>query len=81
MTHKANCIAHCKEALQNLGLENFFSSKDFEHYYQKNNGANGNAFFIGYSAADFIISQAHTSLMTNQQIFIKQQNTYYGSQY
>lgn len=81
MTHKANCIAYCKEALQNLGLENFYNEADFNHYYRKKSGHIGNAFFVGNSAADFIITQANTALMNQQQIFIQQQNSYYGSQY
>lgn len=58
MTHKENCIQHCKDYLQSRSLIAYFNSKDFEHIYRKFNGAQGNAFSIGLNAADYIIINA-----------------------
>ena len=58
MTHKATCIAHCKEFLKNMQCLQYYNTKDFEHIYRKFNGAVGNAFSIGIDAADFIIIHA-----------------------
>lgn len=37
----------------------FFSMKDFEHFYRKNNGPHANPFTLGTGAADFIIRTAN----------------------
>ena len=58
MTHKENCIKHCKEYLQSKSLDAYYNSTDFNHIYRKFNGAQGNAFSIGLSAADYIIFNA-----------------------
>ncbi len=58
MSHKEKCVQYCKEQLQNLQLSQYFNAKDFEHIYRKYNGAQGNAFFVGLNAADFIIHNA-----------------------
>jgi hypothetical protein len=57
MTHRQECIAHCKEQLQNRSLNHVFEEKIFNHYYNKNNGAQGNAFLIGIKTADMMIEQ------------------------
>jgi hypothetical protein len=57
MTHRQECIAHCKEALQNRNLQHVFEEKILMHYYHKNNGAQGNAFLIGIKTADMMIEQ------------------------
>ena len=58
ISHKQQCIGHCKDYLQNLNLSEYFNTTDFEHIYRKFNGAQGNAFSIGLHAADFIIINA-----------------------
>jgi hypothetical protein len=58
MTHKQKCIQQCKDFLNSRNLSQYFNSADFEHIYRKFDGANGNAFSIGLSAADFIIFNA-----------------------
>ncbi len=55
MTHRQECIAHCKECLQSRSLENVFNQSHFDHVYKKNNGANKNAYTIGLRTADFMI--------------------------
>ena len=55
MTHKENCIDHCKQYLQDLSLSDIFDEKHFNHYYRKHNGGMGNAFTIGLKAADMMI--------------------------
>lgn len=57
MKHRSNCIAHCKDALQNRNLQHVFDQSVFNHYYNKNNGAQGNAFLIGIKTADMMIEQ------------------------
>ena len=58
MTHKQLTMQYCIEHLNGRNLSAFFNKADFEHIYRKFNGANGNAFSIGLSAADFIISNS-----------------------
>lgn len=55
MTHKQQCIQHCKEFLQQLNLAQYFNESLFMHVYRKQNGAHGNAFSVGIDAADHII--------------------------
>ena len=57
MSNKQKAISHCKNYLNQLQLSNIFSESIFLHYYRKNNGANGNPFFIGINAADLIIRE------------------------
>lgn len=57
MTHRQECIAHCKEQLENRNLEFAFEEKIFNYYYNKNNGTQGNAFLIGIKTADMMIEQ------------------------
>lgn len=57
MTHRQECIAHCKETLQNRNLGFVFEESIFNHYYTKNNGAQGNAFLVGIKTADIMIEQ------------------------
>ena len=55
MTHKAKCIDNCMQYLEQLQLANIFSPSIFNHYYRKNKGNEGNAFFVGLNAADMMI--------------------------
>lgn len=57
MTHRQECIAHCKALLQNRNVEYVFEERIFNYYYNKNNGAQGNAFLIGIKTADMMIEQ------------------------
>ncbi len=58
MTHKQECIAHCKDVLEQRQLSKYFNQKDFEHIYKKFSGCNGNAYNVALNAADFIIINA-----------------------
>lgn len=58
MTHKEKCVQHCKDYLHTRELSQYFNSTDFNHIYRKFNGAQGNAFSIGLTAADYIIIHA-----------------------
>lgn len=55
MKHKDECIAICKQYLQDLSIQNIFSEKEFNTYYRKNNGGSGNAFSVGLKVADSLI--------------------------
>ena len=55
MTHRQECIAHCKDNLQSRNLTQVFDQSIFDHYYVKNHGAQGNAFIIGLKTADMMI--------------------------
>lgn len=58
MTHKQRCIDHCKDYLQQLSLPDVFCTKAFQHYYRKHQGAQGNPFNVGLSAADMMIRES-----------------------
>ncbi len=58
MTHKQECIQHCKDYLNQRQLQQYFNHQDFEHIYRKFDGFNGNAYLVGMNAADFIIVNA-----------------------
>ncbi len=55
MNQKQKCIACCKQFLQQLQLEKYFSISLFNHYYTKNSGSLGNPYNVGMNAADFIL--------------------------
>lgn len=59
MTHKQLCVQYCKDFLSMRDCIAFFSMKEFEHFYRKNNGPHANPFTLGTSAADFIIRTAN----------------------
>lgn len=55
MTHKEECICYCIDHLNSRNLAQIFDFSIFSHYYRKYNGAWGNAWNIGVSAADMMI--------------------------
>lgn len=55
MSHKQQCIEHCKDFLQQLNLSQYFSESLFMHVYRKQQGSQGNAWSVGINAADYII--------------------------
>lgn len=57
-THKQACINHCKDYLNTRECGQYYNEADFMHIYRKFNGANGNPFYVGMDAADFIMRTA-----------------------
>jgi len=55
MSHKEQCVDSCIEYLNARQLAYAFDFATFNHYYRKHNGATGNAYHIGVSAADMMI--------------------------
>jgi uncharacterized UPF0160 family protein len=55
MTHKQECLCYCIEHLESRSLSHVIDKSIFEHYYRKFNGAWGNAWHVGLSAADMMI--------------------------
>jgi PPE-repeat protein len=63
MTQKERVLQYCKEHLQSRELLNFFDSEAFNYIYNKKNGNTANAYTLGLTAADYIIS--NTKNFTN----------------
>jgi hypothetical protein len=55
MTHRQECIAHCKDFLHSRNLSYVYDEKVFTYCYNKNNGSSSNAVVIGLKAADMMI--------------------------
>ena len=55
MSNKQSAIDTCKEYLTQLSIAQYFNLADFNYYYRKNGGAGGHPYYIGLSAADYII--------------------------
>ncbi len=60
MTHKEECLCYCIDHLNSRNLGFAFDFSTFSHYYRKHNGAFGNAWNIGLSAADMMIQNYNT---------------------
>ena len=71
MSSKKYAIQCCKEYLNSKNLGRYYSTTDFEFYYRKFKGASGNPYYIGISAADYIISN-----YTPAQIITEQTGTH-----
>lgn len=62
MTHKEECLCYCIDHLQSRSLNHAFDFETFSHYYRKHNGAWGNAWNVGLSAADMMIDNANNKI-------------------
>lgn len=56
MSQREKVMQHCMEHLESRQLATHFDYSAFEYIYRKRNGAQANAYTLGLTAADYIIS-------------------------